>query len=374
MTIVDDIAEPLPRAVIDLDALRHNVSRLARLIAPSQVMLAVKADAYGHGLLPVAEAGIAAGATSLAVLEIPAGLVLRRAGITVPLLAWLHGTRTDWRAGIEADIELGVSARWQLDAIAAAGADRPALLHLKVDTGLSRNGATREEWPGLVDEALRLQEAGIVRLRAAWSHLADASIADDEAALAEFHEAVRIAESRGARFELLHLAASSAGIRMPEARFDLVRFGIAAYGVSPFDDSTGADLGLVPVMRLEAPVTELHVGGTTQVRLGIGYGDGVPTLGIARAHVLLAGLLRPVIDVGPDDMLVDAGADRVRIGDTAVIFGSGADGEPIAETYADWADTIADEMVTGVAPRVPRVYTGAARPSQDERPPIRRTP
>ncbi len=358
MTIVDDIAEPRPLAVIDLAALRHNVRHLARLIEPSEVMLAVKADAYGHGLLPIAEAGLQAGATSLAVLEIPAGLVLRRAGVTVPLLAWLHGAETDWRAGIEADIELGISARWQLRAIAEAGADRPAVLHLKVDTGLSRNGATRAEWPGLVDAALELQARGLVRIRAAWSHLADASIADDEAALAEFHEAVSVAEERGARFQLLHLAASSAGIRMPEARFGLVRFGIAAYGVSPFDDCAGSDLGLVPVMRLEAPVTEIHVGGTTHARLGIGYADGVPTLGIAKARVLLGGRRRPVIEVLPDSLLVDVGTDRVRVGDTAVLFGTGDDGEPTAEQVADWAETIADEIVTGIAQRVPRVYRG----------------
>ena len=114
MTIMDAVSEPLPRAVIDLGALRHNVAHLTRLIAPAQTMLAVKADAYGHGLIPVAEAGLAAGATSLAVLEIPAGLVLRHAGVTVPILAWLHGQATDWRAGIESDIQLGISAVWQL--------------------------------------------------------------------------------------------------------------------------------------------------------------------------------------------------------------------------------------------------------------------
>ena len=358
MTIVDAIAEPLPRAVIDLAALRHNVSHLASLIAPSELMLAVKADAYGHGLLPVAEAGIDAGAASLAVLEIPVGLVLRQAGITVPLLAWLHGADTDWRAGIEADIELGISARWQLDAIAASGADRPAVVHLKVDTGLSRNGATREDWPGLVDAAVALQKQGIVRIRAAWSHLADASIADDEAALAQFREAVVVAEEHGATIEILHLAASSAGIRMPEARFDLVRFGIAAYGVSPFDDSTGADLGLIPAMRLEAPVTRIHVGGTTHARLGIGYADGVPTLGIAKAHVSIGGLPCPVLAVDADSMLVDVGANRVEVGDTAILFGPGVNGEVIAEKWADWAETIADEMLTGVAQRVPRVYVG----------------
>lgn len=358
MTIVDAIAEPLPRAVIDLAALRHNVSHLAALIAPSELMLAVKADAYGHGLLPVAEAGIAAGAGSLAVLEIPAGLVLRRAGVSVPLLAWLHGAETDWRAGIEADIDLGISATWQLDAIAASGADRPAVLHLKVDTGLSRNGATREDWPGLVDAALALQEQGLVRIRAAWSHLADASIADDEAALAQFHDAVAVAEQRGASFEILHLAASSAGIRMPEARFDLVRFGIAAYGASPFDDRSGAELGLVPAMRLEAPVTHIHVGGTTHARLAIGYADGVSTLGIAKAHVAIGGRPCRVLAVEADSMLVDVGAHRVEVGDTAILFGPGTDGEVTAEKWADWAETIADELLTGVAARVPRLYVG----------------
>jgi len=356
MTIVDAVAEPLPRAVVDLAALRHNVAHLTRLIAPAETMLAVKADAYGHGLLPVADAGLTAGATSLAVLEIPAGLVLRQAGFDVPILAWLHGQDTDWRAGIEADIELGVSAVWQLDAIEAAGADRPAVIHLKVDTGLSRNGATREEWPGLIRAALDLHGRGVVRIRAAWSHLADASIADDEAALAEFRDAVAEAESLGAKFEVLHLAASSAGIRMPEARFDFVRFGIAAYGFSPFDDSTGAELGLIPAMRLEAPVTEVHVGGTNHARLGIGYADGVPTLGIAKTSIQLNGRRCPVIEVGADSMLVDAGPHRVEVGDTAILFGPGTDGEPTAEKYADWAETIADEMITGVAARVPRVY------------------
>ncbi|UAJ78018.1 alanine racemase [Leifsonia sp. ZF2019] len=358
MTIVDAIAEPLPRAVIDLAALRRNVSHLASIAAPAEVMLAVKADAYGHGLLPIAEAGLEAGATSLAVLEVPAGLVLRRAGVTAPLLAWLHGQDTDWRAAIENDIELGVSAVWQLEGIAAAAADRPAVVHLKVDTGLSRNGATREDWPALVDTALALQERGLLRVRAAWSHLADASLEEDRRALGEFHEAVAEAEARGAVFEILHLAASSAGIRMPEARFDLVRFGIAAYGFSPFDDATGAELGLVPVMRLEAPVTDIHVGGTTRVRIGIGFGDGVPTLGIAKSSVQLAGHRCPVIEVAADSMLVDAGDARVRVGDTAVLFGPGDHGEATAETWADWAETIADEMITGVAARVPRVYVG----------------
>lgn len=344
------------QAVIDLDALRHNVRVLRARVAPAEVMLAVKADAYGHGMVEIARAGLQAGAGSLAVLEVPAGLRLREAGVTAPLLAWLHGPDTDFRAAAEAGIELGVSAVWEVEAVAASGAAVPAIVHLKADTGLSRNGATREDWPLLVRAALDAQAAGRLRIRAAWSHLADASVADDEAALARFLEAVEVASSLGAEFEILHLAASSAGWRMPSARFDLVRFGIAAYGISPFDDCSGAQLGLRPVMTLRAPVSEVHPGSTDLVRVAAGFGDGVPTLGTPRARVLLNGRPLPIVRVEVDGMLLEAGDLRVRPGDIATIFGPGDSGEPTAEQWADWSQTIADEIVSCVAPRVPRSH------------------
>lgn len=343
-------------AVIDLESLRHNVRVLATTAAPAEVMLAVKADAYGHGLVPIASAGLAAGATSLAVLEIPAGLELRRAGITVPLFAWLHGSDTDFAAGIEAGIELGISTAWQLQAIADAQADRPALVHLKVDTGLSRNGASLEDWPALIDLALAMQRRGIVRLRAAWSHLADASVEADEEALALFHAAVRTATNRGASFEILHMAASSAGIRMPEARFDLVRFGIAAYGISPFDELSGADLGLRPVMSLHAPV--ISVDGSVAT-VAAGFGDGVHALGAGRAVVQLGNARCRVLDVAVDTMMVALDGTLAAPGDDVVVFGDSRRGEPTAEQWADWAETIGDEIVTRVAARVPREYRGA---------------
>jgi alanine racemase len=347
---------PHAEAVINLVALEHNVRSIAQLVAPAQLMFAVKANAYAHGLLPVATAGLAAGASSLAVLEIPAGLALRTAGVTAPLLAWLHGTETDFRAGIEADIELGISAVWQIEAIAASEANRPAVVHLKVDSGLSRNGATIEDWPELVRTALAAERAGVLRIRAAWSHLADASVADDEAALAAFLNAVAVAEALGARFELLHLAASSAGIRMPEARFGLVRIGIAAYGISPFDDRTGAELGLVPVMSLRAPVIETSVGGSRLARVAAGFADGVPTTGLEQASILVNGVRCPIASVEVDSLLVDTYGARVEVDDVAIIFGAGDEGEPTAEEWAEWAETIGDEIVTSVAPRVPRVY------------------
>jgi alanine racemase len=348
--------DPTPEAVIDLAALRANVAVLRDRIAPAQVMLAVKADAYGHGLIEVARAGIEAGATSLAVLDVPTGLALRAAGLRVPMLAWLHGTATDFRSAIDEDVDLGISALWQLEAIAAAGATRTAALHLKVDTGLSRNGATRAEWPDLVRAAVALQEAGVARIRAVWSHLADASVEEDEAALSRFLESAEIAEDIAGPIELRHLAASSAGWRMPQARFDLVRFGIAAYGVSPFDDSTGSELGLRPVMSLCAPVIGVRQGAVGLVRIAAGYADGVPTIGIPRARVLLSGHLVPLVRVEANSTLVDAGSLAVREGDIATFFGAGDAGEPTAEKWADWAQTIADEILTGVPSRIPRRF------------------
>lgn len=346
------------QAIVDLDALRSNIRVLRDRVSPAEVMLAVKANAYGHGLIEVGKAGVEAGASSLAVLEVSAGLALREAGVTVPLLAWLHGPETDFRSAIDAGIELGVSAIWQVDAISTSGASQPAIVHLKADTGLSRNGATPDDWPDLVRSALAAQKSGRLHIRAAWSHLADAGLGEDEVALNRFREAVVVAEELGAKFEILHLAASPAGWRMPEARFDLVRFGIAAYGVSPFDDTSGREMGLRQVMTLRAPVVQVHPDGSELVRVSAGYADGVPVLGIPHARVLLNGALLPIIDVDVDSTTLDAGTMRVRAGDIATFFGPGTDGEPTLEKWADWAGTIADEIVTVIPDRVERRYLG----------------
>jgi alanine racemase len=364
---------PVRRAVIDLDAFRSNVRTLAAAIAPAETMIAVKADAYGHGMVPMARAALQAGAASLAVLDIPAALALRDSGIDAPLFAWLHGPDSDFAAAIAAGVELGVSALWQLEAILAArGGHRPRV-HLKVDTGLSRNGASEEDWPVLVRRAVEADAAGELHLRAAWSHLADASVEDDEAALARFRNAVAVAEGEGARFPLLHLAASSAGLRMPAARFGLVRFGIAAYGISPFDDATGADLGLVPAMTVESEVASVKrvpaghgvsygltyrtTGESTLVLVPLGYADGVPRVAGPRAAMLLNGRRFPIAGrVAMDQVVLDVGDHPVAVGDRVVMFGPGAEGEPTAEEWADWAKTIGDEIVARIGHRVERVY------------------
>jgi alanine racemase len=368
-------ATPQREAIVDLDAFRHNVRTLSDLARPAETMLAVKADAYGHGMLPLARAALEAGATSLAVLDIPAALELREAGITAPIFAWMHDPDALFGAAAEADIDLGISAAWQLDAIAAAGASVAPRVHLKVDTGLSRNGATEEDWPGLVTAALEHERRGAVRVHAAWSHLADASPEDDAVALAKLRRAVAVAEDLGARFELLHLAASSAGIRMPEARLGLVRFGIAAYGISPFDDRSAHDLGLRPVMTLQAPIvstkrvpaghgisyglTYRTTAESTLALVPLGYADGIPRIASGTAQVWINGRRHPIAGrIAMDQFVVDVGDEEVAPGDIAVVFGEGGRGEPTAEEWAGFADTIGDEIVARVGARVTRVYLG----------------
>jgi alanine racemase len=345
---------------IHLPAFRHNVATLAAIAAPARTMLAVKADAYGHGMLPVARAALDAGADSLAVLEVPAALELRAAGIDVPLFAWLHGAETDFRAAIAHRVDLGVSSRDELRRIVDAAEQGRAAVHLKIDTGLHRNGASAEEWPALVADALTARDAGRVRIAGLWSHLADASAEADAAALAEFERAVAVAGELGVPLDgperaLLHLAASSAGIREPEARFDLVRFGIAAYGVSPFDDVDGPGLGLRGTMTLRAEVVEVD---DDRAVLDVGAADGIPpsVLGPSGsgAEVLLGGRRARILDVDVDTLTVET-VPGVASGDLALVYGPGDAGEPTVEQWAAWAGTIGDEILARASRRVTRV-------------------
>ncbi|MCU1513490.1 MAG: alr [Microbacteriaceae bacterium] len=340
------------RAIIDLDAFRHNVRVLAAIAAPSATMLAVKANAYGHGMLELAPIALESGASSLAVLDIPAALALREAGVTAPLFAWLHGLKSDFGAAARAGVELGVSSVHELEAIEAARPGHPVRVHLKIDTGLHRNGASPEEWPALVTAALAAEKRGAVTVFGAWSHLADASEEEDAAALAALHEAIAVAEALGARFSMVHLAASSAGIRMPEARLDLVRFGIAAYGISPFDDITGRELGLIAVMTLVTTVTSVEAGAAT---IGVGFGDGLAGGALPRAEAWAGGARARILSIGVDESVIEA--HNLSVGDEVVLFGTGDAGEPTAEEWANWADSIGDEIVVRIAQRVERVYT-----------------
>jgi alanine racemase len=250
-------------------------------------------------------------------------------------------------------------------------------VQLKADTGLGRNGCQPEDWAELVTEALAAEAEGLVTVTGIWSHLACAdepghpSIA---AQLGLFREMVTHAEGRGVRPEVRHIANSPATLTLPESHFDLVRAGIALYGISPSPElGSSADLGLRPVMRLSASLALVkHVpaghgvsyghhyvtpGATTLGLVPVGYADGIPRHASGTGPVLVGGKWRTVAGrVAMDQFVVDLGGDEPAVGDEVVLFGAGDDGEPTAEDWAKAAGTIAYEIVTRIGTRVPRVY------------------
>jgi alanine racemase len=369
------------QARIDLDAVRDNVAVLRDHAAGAAVMAVVKADAYGHGLLPCARAALAGGATWLGTALVEEAVALRRAGVGGRVLAWLAAPGEDaYAEAVAADVDLSANAPWAVDEIVAAAraAGRTARLHLKVDTGLSRGGATRADWPELVDAALRAQADGAVRVVGLWTHFAWADAPGHPTVTGQldaFRDAVALAERAGVEPEVRHVANSAATLTSPAARFDLVRPGIAVYGVSPMDDVAPADFGLRPAMTLAARlalVKRVPAGSgvsyghayvtasdTTLGLVPLGYADGVPRAASSQGPVLAAGRVRPVAGrVCMDQIIVDLGDDVAAAGDEVVLFGSGEGGEPLAADWARAAGTIAYEIVTRVGPRVPRVYTG----------------
>ena len=341
-----------PTATIDLAAYRRNLARLAERVAPAALMAVVKADAYGHGAVPVARAAVAAGVTWLGVLDIETGLELRQNGIPgdVALFTWLLGPNEDYTAAIDAELDFGVSTLGQLDAIARASVAGRARVHLKIDTGLHRNGASIEQWPALVAQALALSDR--IELVGIWTHIAEASDDDDTVAIKRFRSALAIAERLGANVTVRHLAASAAAFGRADARFDLVRIGAFSFGISPGGGVTPSSLLLEPVMTLTAPVIAVRDGLAT---VGIGYGDGVPS-SAAGVQVSLEGVRHRVVSVQLDQLTVDTGEAIVRTGETAILFGDGTDGEPTVQEWADKLGTIGEELVTRLSPRIHRRF------------------
>ncbi|MGW5739482.1 MULTISPECIES: alanine racemase [Streptomyces] len=367
------------RAEIDLAALRANV-RTLRAHAPGAAFMAVvKADAYGHGMVPCARAAVEAGATWVGTATPEEALALRAAGIGGRLMCWLWTPGGPWREGVEADLDMSVSGMWALREVAAAARSvgRPARVQLKADTGLGRNGCMPADWPELVSQARQAEAEGLVRVTGIWSHFACAdepghpSIA---AQLALFREMIAAAEERGIRPEVRHIANSPGTLTLPETHFDLVRPGIAMYGISPSPEvGTPEEFGLRPVMRVSASLALVkHAPGGHGVSYGhhyvtpgettlglvpVGYGDGVPRHASGTGPVLVGGKLRTVAGrVAMDQFVVDLGGDEPAVGSEAVLFGPGDGGEPTAEDWAQAAGTIAYEIVTRIGSRVPRVY------------------
>ncbi len=364
---------------IDLDAISNNVEALRRHAPGAALLAVVKADAYGHGLVPAARAALDGGADWLGTALLAEAVALRQEGLTTPILTWLWSPGDDdLTACVRAEIDVTASSAWQLDALtsAANASGLRARVQLKIDTGLARNGATAQDWPALVARAARLQAAGTLVVTGVWSHfaLADAPSSTINAAQLEaFDAALEVVAAAGLTPAVRHIANSAATLASPHAHFDLVRPGIAVYGVSP-----GGELGAPEHYGLTAAMTlRARLAGVKRVPAGqgvsygheyvtsapttlglvpLGYADGIPRAAGGRGPVLAAGRVRPVAGrVCMDQFVLDLGDDPAQPGDEVVLFGSAERGEPTAEQWAQAAGTIGYEIITRLGPRIPRV-------------------
>jgi alanine racemase len=368
-------------AHVDLDAVRSNVSALRSRAGDSAVMAVVKADGYGHGMLPAARAALDGGATWLGVAFVEEALALRAAGIEAPVLAWLIAPGDDLVAAMRADVNISVSAPWALDAAVAAAltTDRVARVHLKADTGLGRAGAVDADWPALVELAAKREAEGTAEVVGVWSHLAHADAPGHptvERQRLRFEEALAVASGAGLRPRVRHLANSAATLLLPGTHYDLVRPGIAVYGLSPGPEVGSApSLGLRAAMSLRADVSLVKrvsagqgvsyghrystTADTNLALVPLGYADGIPRHATNVGPVQIGGRRFTVSGaVCMDQFVVDVGDNAVNVGDEVVIFGAGDDGAPTADDWAAAVGTINYEIVTRIGPRVPRVYSG----------------
>lgn len=398
-------------AAVDLAAIRHNLGVL-RAAAPGALQLAtVKANAYGHGLLPVARAALDGGADWLGVAQLAEAFTLRRgldeAGVAradAPILAWISTSSSDFAAAIEADIDLSVSWTWVLADICAAARQvgRPARVHVKIDTGMSRAGSTLADLPALASALRMAADDGLVDIVGAWSHMSraddpsEAGNASTASHVRIFEEGLAILADAGVTPRIRHLSATSGILWHPEAHYDMVRAGIGLYGLSPDPAvATAEQLGLIPALELRAPLTSVKVieegtpasyGGTwvapTRRWIGLvplGYGDGILRAVSNRARVVVHTASGPfnapivgrvcmdqfMVDLGqaegsPGTPTARSGQAPAAPGDIATLFGSGAGGEALADDWAQAAGTINYEIVTHLGAHIPRIYRDGA--------------
>jgi alanine racemase len=342
---------------ISLASFRSNITQArSQLAGKARLMIAVKSEAYGHGGAALAEAAVAAGADALAVLDIPTGIALRGKLPNAPMLAWLISPHDDFAAASRASLTLGISHSWQLDALAEQCQGLTTTVHLKIDTGLHRNGCLPALWPALITQAKELEAAGLIVVEGIWSHLADTSLEEDKRSLERFHDALELARSAGLSPTITHIAASAAAEDFPDSRLDMVRIGIIVYGVSPFDQRSASELGFAPVMAARALITQVDEA-TGTLTIGMGFGHGLMPLPPATGWVSWQGAQLPIKSVALDHILVEwPHTGSPAVGDVVTLFGDPSGGSPLAEDWAAWSGTIGDEVVSALSPAVRRRY------------------
>jgi len=373
--------------LIDLGAIRENIKFLmAKSGKPA--LAVVKADGYGHGLLPVAKSALSAGANWLGVALLEEAKALRLGGISAPIIAWLTPITDDFESAINEDIDIAIPSLAHLEAITSASRSlgKCARVHLEVDTGMSRGGALGE-WSELVRNAKTYQNSGLIEVIGIWSHFARADEAGHEfnkKQLENFKGAVAEAKSAGITPQVIHLSNSAAAINDADSHFDLLRLGIAIYGLSPDFSHMGSSekLNLKPAMSVRARIhlvkdvpagSQVGYGGSAitkvDTKLGViamGYSDGIPRNANSEAGVMVGNKRAPIIGrVSMDQFVVDLGRDSsAKAGDWAYIIGSNpSDSYTSASSYTadSWASasaTINYEIVTRIAARVKRIYQG----------------
>ncbi len=336
---------------VDLKRLLADIDTLRARVAPARCMLVVKNDAYGHGIDRVVAEAAAHGVEWFGAFDVPMGVRARAAaGPDAHVFSWVTVGRAEIATALDADLELGVGDAGYLEDVASVSAGRGARVHLKIDTGLHRNGVRPEDWPAFVARAAALEADGDIRVVGIWSHIAETSDEDDDRAREEFHSAVAAARAAGLRPGVLHLAASAAGFARPEFRHDLVRFGAFGYGIR---STGGPELdGIVPAATLLAPVTA--VDGSVAV---VGYGslDGLPSTLGGRVTLGTPGGARALLSVGETSLVVEAWPGAA-VGDEVAVFGPGELGESSVTTLAEAIGTVGEEIIVRVSPLVPHVY------------------
>jgi alanine racemase len=351
-------------ASVELGAITGNVAALRKQVAPAAVMAVVKANGYGHGAVPAAQAAVRGGADWLGVVHVAEALELRRAGVDVPLLCLMAIGTDDHAEAIAANVDL---------AVGSVGMVR-RLAHLKADTGLGRGGVMPADWPGAL-AAVRAAEAdGSIVVAGLWSHFASADEPGNpsiDAQLTVFKEALAAAENAGITPQVRHIANTAAALDVPQARYDLVRVGGGCYGLATLPG--GAPPWLRPAMTLKARLALVkRVPAGTGVSYGhryttsrettlglvpLGYADGIPRSATGKPLVLAHGRRWPVAGtVCMDQFVIDFGDEPVAEGDEVVLFGPGDGGEATAQEWGEELGTISYDIVTRIGARVPRSH------------------
>jgi alanine racemase len=363
-------------ASVDLGAITRNIAALRAHVAPAAVMAVVKANGYGHGAVPAARAALRGGAGWLGVVHVAEALEIRRAGVDAPMLCLMAIGSDDHAAAIAAGVDLAAGSAGMVRRLAEAArvAGRPARVHLKADTGLSRGGATAADWPSVLAAARQAQGDGSIVVAGAWSHFASADDPGNpsiEAQLAAFKEALAAAESAGIAPQVRHIANTAAALDVPDARYDLVRVGGGSYGLATLPGGPPAWLRPAMTLRARLALVKRVPAGTgvsyghryvtpRETTLGLvplGYADGIPRGATGLPLVAARGKRwRIAGTVCMDQLLIDFGDEPVTEEDEVVLFGPGDDGEPTAQEWGEALGTISYEIVTGISARVPRAH------------------